>query len=77
MEGRTPIAIMKIREEDVHTAVFNALTAIHAEQLFPREGMNILLKPNVLLGKPPERADYYPPACFKGGDSMDQTVQSR
>ena len=58
-------------------AVFNALTAIHAEQLFPREGMNILLKPNVLLGKPPERAVTTHPAVLKAVIQMDQTVQSR
>jgi len=50
------IAIQKILNEDIKTAVFSALDLINAEELMKEEGMTILLKPNVLMSKPPERA---------------------
>ena len=42
-----------------------ALNAIHAEKLFIKQEMNILLKPNVLMGKPPERAVTTHPAVLR------------
>ncbi|UYP46228.1 hypothetical protein NEF87_002513 [Candidatus Lokiarchaeum ossiferum] len=50
------ISIQKIHNEEVENAVFTALKAINAEELMVREGMIILIKPNVLSGKPAERA---------------------
>ncbi|MCF2140035.1 MAG: DUF362 domain-containing protein [Candidatus Lokiarchaeota archaeon] len=50
------ISLQRIREENVESAVFKALEDIHASRLFPKKGMKILIKPNILSGKPPERA---------------------
>jgi len=50
------IAIQKIANDDVKTAVFNVLEMINAEKLMNKEGMTVVLKPNLLMGKPPERA---------------------
>jgi uncharacterized protein (DUF362 family)/Pyruvate/2-oxoacid:ferredoxin oxidoreductase delta subunit len=49
------IAIEKILNEDVELAVCSALKHINASHLM-RENMFILLKPNILSPKPPERA---------------------
>ncbi len=51
----SPIALQKIHNDDVRSAVFKALEDIGAAKLFPRRGMNVLLKPNLLSAKPPER----------------------
>lgn len=56
MSEKTPIAIQKVIQEDVKTAVFSALEKIDAKKLFTREGMKVLIKPNILNDKPPERA---------------------
>jgi uncharacterized protein (DUF362 family)/Pyruvate/2-oxoacid:ferredoxin oxidoreductase delta subunit len=56
MVNKAKIAIQKIKNDDIKTAVFSALELINAEQLIIREGMIILLKPNILMPKPPERA---------------------
>jgi len=53
---KTKIAIQKIINDDVKKAVFSALELINAKYLMKKEGMVILLKPNLLMGKPPERA---------------------
>jgi uncharacterized protein (DUF362 family)/Pyruvate/2-oxoacid:ferredoxin oxidoreductase delta subunit len=53
---KTIVAIQKILNDDIKTAVFNALELINAKKLMTKEGMNIVLKPNLLMGKPPERA---------------------
>ena len=50
------IGIQKIENEDVKSAVFSALDLINAQQLMHKENMVILLKPNILMGKPAERA---------------------
>lgn len=50
------ISIQKIHNDEVESAVFAALKAIKAEELMVREGMIVLIKPNVLSGKPAERA---------------------
>lgn len=42
--------------EDLKTAVFSSLELIHAKELMTKENMVVLLKPNVLGAKPPERA---------------------
>ncbi len=55
MDGKTPIAITRIRNDDVSKAVCEALDLVDAKRLM-REGMFVLLKPNLLSAKPPERA---------------------
>ena len=49
------ISIQRINDDDIKRATFRALEAIRAESLM-REGMKVLLKPNLLSAKPPERA---------------------
>ena len=56
MVPKTKIAIQKIRNEDVKTSVFSALKLIDAQKLMQKENMVVLLKPNILMGKPAERA---------------------
>ncbi|MFX0043705.1 MAG: DUF362 domain-containing protein, partial [Candidatus Hodarchaeota archaeon] len=56
MVDKTKIAIQRINNDDIETAVFSALKMINADQLMTKEGMVILLKPNLLMAKPPERA---------------------
>jgi uncharacterized protein (DUF362 family)/Pyruvate/2-oxoacid:ferredoxin oxidoreductase delta subunit len=55
MSEKNLIAIERIHDDDVKSAVSKALADIKAEDLF-KEGMTILLKPNLLNAKPPERA---------------------
>ena len=52
----TKIAIQKIKNEDVKTSVFSALELIDAQKLMQKDNMVVLLKPNILMGKPAERA---------------------
>jgi uncharacterized protein (DUF362 family)/NAD-dependent dihydropyrimidine dehydrogenase PreA subunit len=52
----TKIAIQKIKNEDVKTSVFSALELINAKHLMQKDNMVVLLKPNILMGKPAERA---------------------
>ncbi|MHA1729128.1 MAG: DUF362 domain-containing protein [Promethearchaeota archaeon] len=56
MNGKNKIGIKKIINDNVKDAVFSALELINAEKLMTKEGMTIVLKPNVLSAKPPERA---------------------
>ncbi len=56
MGSKTKIAIQKIKNEDVKTSVFSALELINAQQLMQKDNMVVLLKPNLLMGKPAERA---------------------
>ncbi len=56
MGSKTKIAIQKIKNEDVKLAVFSALDLIDAKNLMQKENMVVLLKPNILMGKPAERA---------------------
>lgn len=50
------IAIERIQNDDVQRAVFSALAQINAQTLMTKPQMTILLKPNLLSPKPPERA---------------------
>ena len=52
----TKIAIQKIENEDVKTSVFSALELINAKHLMQKDNMIVLLKHNILMGKPAERA---------------------
>ena len=52
----TKVAIQKIKNEDVKTSVFSALELINAKHLMQKDNMVVLLKPNILMGKPAERA---------------------
>ena len=56
MGSKTKIAIQKIKNEDVKTSVFSALELINAKELMQKDDMVVLLKPNILGAKPPERA---------------------
>ncbi|MHA1520532.1 MAG: DUF362 domain-containing protein [Promethearchaeota archaeon] len=51
----SPIALQKIQNKDVRSAVFRALEDIGAAKLFPKKGLTVLLKPNLLSAKLPER----------------------
>nr|MDO8111547.1 DUF362 domain-containing protein [Candidatus Sigynarchaeota archaeon] len=55
MVEKTPVAITKVINDDVHAAVFKALELIDAKKLM-RDNMTIMLKANLLGAKPPERA---------------------
>ncbi|MGQ4873890.1 MAG: DUF362 domain-containing protein [Promethearchaeia archaeon] len=59
------IAIQKIVNDDVESAVFKALELINAAELFKKPGLKILIKPNILLGKEPERAATTHPEVLK------------
>ncbi len=50
------ISIQKIHNDAIETAVYKALDNIRAKELMVKKGMTILIKPNVLSAKPPERA---------------------
>ena len=58
------IAIEKIESDDVKAAVFTSLAHIGASALLKREGMKILLKPNLLIAKSPEQAATTHPAVL-------------
>ncbi|TXT54736.1 MAG: hypothetical protein BAJALOKI2v1_730008 [Promethearchaeota archaeon] len=53
---KSKVAIQRIEKKEIKSAVFNALEIIKAERLFTNENMTILIKPNILMGKDPERA---------------------
>ena len=55
MGNKTKVAIQKIKNEDVKTSVFSALELINAKELMQKDNMIVLLKPNILMGKSPER----------------------
>ncbi len=55
MGYKTKVAIQRIVNEDVKTSVFSALELINAKELMQKDNMVVLLKPNILMGKPPER----------------------
>ncbi|MHA1819376.1 MAG: DUF362 domain-containing protein [Promethearchaeota archaeon] len=58
------VSIQKIEDEDVQDAVFKALELIDAKSLM-RENMKILVKPNILMAKPPERATTTHPSVLR------------
>ena len=55
MDSKTKIGIQKIESDNVKAAVFSTLKLIDAQQLMRKENMVVLLKPNLLMGKPAER----------------------
>ena len=55
MLDKTKVAIKKIESEDIEKAVFEALKLINAKDLM-KDNQVVLLKPNILGAKPPERA---------------------
>ncbi len=50
------ISIVKIKNNEIERAVFEALDLINAESLFNKNAMKIVIKPNILKSKEPERA---------------------
>ncbi|MFX0047369.1 MAG: DUF362 domain-containing protein [Candidatus Hermodarchaeota archaeon] len=56
MTVKTKISIQKVENNKVKEAVFRSLESINAQKLFYKEKMVVLLKPNILMGKPAERA---------------------
>ncbi|MHA1681646.1 MAG: DUF362 domain-containing protein [Promethearchaeota archaeon] len=64
MADEKTVAITSISNDDVEGAVLEALELIGAEELM-EEGMVVLLKPNMLSAKPPERAVTTHPAVLK------------
>lgn len=56
MEYQKKISIQKIQNNAIEKAVFKALDAIDAKSLLKKEGISVLIKPNILQAKPPERA---------------------
>jgi len=62
----TPVAIERVFGEDVESAVARALNRIRAHELMSKKGMVVLIKPNLLMAKPPERAATTHPAVLRG-----------
>ena len=60
------ISITKIKNDEIEDAVLNALDLINAEDLLGGEDMSILIKPNILMGKEPERAVTTHPEVLRG-----------
>lgn len=56
MGYQTKVAIQKIKNENVKSSVFSALELINAKDLMQKDNMVVILKPNILMGKPPERS---------------------
>jgi len=50
------VSIQIVKENDIKSAVFEALDLIGAEKLLDKKPKKVLLKPNILMGKAPERA---------------------
>lgn len=50
------VAIARIKEDDVKSAIFKALDLIDAKILFTKPNLKVLLKPNILGAHEPERA---------------------
>lgn len=50
------LSITRIKNDNVKKAVFDSLNSINASSLLRKKNMKILLKPNVLMGRKPERA---------------------
>ncbi|MBN2154672.1 MAG: DUF362 domain-containing protein [Candidatus Lokiarchaeota archaeon] len=63
--SRNKIAIQKVYHDDVKSAVFSALELINAKDMMNREGMTVLLKPNLLSAKKPELAATTHPKVVK------------
>jgi uncharacterized protein (DUF362 family)/NAD-dependent dihydropyrimidine dehydrogenase PreA subunit len=56
MTASTKVSVKRIFNEDIRSAVFKALDEIEAKKLIVKSGLIVLIKPNLLMGKPPERA---------------------
>ena len=65
MNNNNKIAITKINNDDVKSAVFEALNLINAGNLFINPSMKILIKPNLLAPKKPEKAVTTHPAVLR------------
>ncbi len=63
---QSSIAIERVVNEQVEAAVFRALDGIQAERLMYKKGLVVLIKPNLLMAKPPEQAATTHPAVLKG-----------
>jgi len=59
------IAITKILDDNVEKAVFEAFDLINAKELFLNKKLKVLIKPNVLIAKAPERAATTHPSVLK------------
>lgn len=62
---KNQVAITRIKEEDVKSAVFNALDLIGAKALFTSSVKVVLIKPNLLLPKEPKKAATTHPDVLK------------
>ncbi|MGV9197250.1 MAG: DUF362 domain-containing protein [Promethearchaeia archaeon] len=58
------ISLIKIQNDDVKEAVFDALKLINAEKLFQNKPQKVLLKPNLLMPKAPEEGTTTNPAVL-------------
>ena len=56
MEPKTSIAIERIQNDTLKKSCLLLSMPFTRKKFFIKQEMNILLKPNVLMGKPPERA---------------------
>ena len=56
MNPKKILSVQKIHNNNVEKAVFDALNSINAESIMTKKDMKILLKPNVLMPKHPNRA---------------------
>ncbi|MBD3351321.1 MAG: DUF362 domain-containing protein [Candidatus Lokiarchaeota archaeon] len=65
MPEKKSIAIQKIVDDDVKSAIFASLDLINAKKIM-KENMTIILKPNILGAKPPERAVTTHPEVLRG-----------
>ncbi|HEY0087551.1 MAG TPA: DUF362 domain-containing protein [Candidatus Lokiarchaeia archaeon] len=65
MNRKNQIAITKIKDDNVEKAVFETLDLINAKELFLNKKLKVLIKPNVLIAKAPERAATTHPAILK------------
>ncbi|TXT66697.1 MAG: hypothetical protein BAJALOKI1v1_270029 [Promethearchaeota archaeon] len=50
------ISLVKVKNENIEQAVYQALELINAASLFSKNNMKIIIKPNILMSKEPERA---------------------
>ncbi|MBD3256232.1 MAG: DUF362 domain-containing protein [Candidatus Lokiarchaeota archaeon] len=62
---KTKISINKITHDDVKSSVFQSLENIGANELFSKPNLRVLIKPNLLMPKEPERATTTHPDVVK------------
>jgi uncharacterized protein (DUF362 family)/Pyruvate/2-oxoacid:ferredoxin oxidoreductase delta subunit len=63
---KNKISIVKIENDKIKDAVNKALELIDADSLFEKEHMRIMIKPNILMDKEPERAVTTHPEVVRG-----------